>query len=263
MGSDGAVRGFSCPVVASRAACALSGHLVAGISDAVDIVLRASEACVLRRDGRVTCWPLGSRGELYGVLPATVAPHDVAIPHRVTAIAAEEAQACAATETGELYCWGASCGAPNDADGAVRVVGEVHGVRAMSSGVAHTCAVDGEGAVWCWGDATLGETGGGEQADGDSHCSPSPQRVDGAAASTVVAGGRTSCAERVDGAWCWGADYGTWPRAEGCEQDTPACRARNRQMTLPHRVGRPGTVALVHVGESVCSRSPSKAPQIV
>ena len=127
--------------------------------------------------------------------------------HQVRSVATGPTSTCAATQTGEVWCWG-----NNDAgylgDGNCPVGSEtpvqalnLDGVVSLDAGDRHTCAVASEGRVWCWGWSIHGSIGG---LGLGVLCTPvlvpwMPPALE------VDAGYFHGCTVSVDGtAWCWG-----------------------------------------------------------
>jgi alpha-tubulin suppressor-like RCC1 family protein len=114
--------------------------------------------------------------------------------------------ACALTDAGEIYCWGANdAGQLGLGDSIVRSeypqrVDDGGGAwTAMSVGGEHTCGLRG-GAIWCWGQnnssQVLAMSGG---------TVPVPTLVPGAPPlDKIAAGGRHTCGIGAGALWCWG-----------------------------------------------------------
>jgi hypothetical protein len=143
--------------------------------------------------------------------------HAVVTPLKcITSISVGTDFACAASQLGEVYCWGSNdagqlgvatpltnLSSYNAALNPVKVAG-LSGVVAVTSGVAHTCALRSDGGVWCWGSNGHGQAGqGGDQGQ------PVPAKVVGLpAVASIYAGGFASCAVTVAAElWCWGGFY--------------------------------------------------------
>jgi hypothetical protein len=121
--------------------------------------------------------------------------------------------ACAATQLGEVFCWGKNdvgqlgVATPHIYDGGyhtalnpVKVAG-LSGVVSVASSTAHTCAVRSDGEVWCWG-----SNGSGQSGQSGTNNQLVPAKVNGLPlASSVYTQGVTSCAiTRAAELWCWG-----------------------------------------------------------
>lgn len=132
--------------------------------------------------------------------------------------------ACAVTQGGTIYCWGASeSGQVRDApeDGSARPIPLDRPAFAVSAGGAHeliveaplryrlrplprahTCALAGErqaAEVYCWGANDRGQLG-----DGTLAASAEPRQVALPFVSQVSAGGAHTCAVTRGELWCWG-----------------------------------------------------------
>ena len=81
-------------------------------------------------------------------------------------IAAGTHHACAALQTGAVWCWGANergqCG--SGASGGPRVVDGVSNAVEVAAGRSHSCARTRDGAVFCWGWGADGALGDGRSS---------------------------------------------------------------------------------------------------
>ncbi len=127
-------------------------------------------------------------------------------PFAATQIAAGREHACARTNDGNVFCWGAN-GAGQLGDGTTtnrlvptKVAG-LSGVTQVACGDAHSCARLENGTIRCWGDDTHGELG-----DGTTKNATSPVEVAGlSGVNQVELGGAQSCARKANGfIVCWG-----------------------------------------------------------
>jgi alpha-tubulin suppressor-like RCC1 family protein len=153
--------------------------------------------------GAVWCWG--------GPDAASQAPHEITgIIGTVNAIAAGEAHACAATDTG-VFCWGhnkvGQLGSVPDDPNAPDVVhptvqvNNVPAAKVIAAGRLHTCAGTGS-QLYCWGANDRGQ-------DGNGTTTPTalPALVQGAGASFVGAGEAHTCSAPTSGSLsCWGAN---------------------------------------------------------
>lgn len=142
--------------------------LVAGVTNAVEIVNGINHTCARDAGGVVSCWGSQSSGRLGdGVATATArltpAPTN-AMPPAVE-LAAAGAHTCARTIAGDVYCWGDNFGGQCGRDGFVSpvlsspsLVSGVSGALELTTGENHTCARVAAGFV-CWGDNASGELG--------------------------------------------------------------------------------------------------------
>jgi alpha-tubulin suppressor-like RCC1 family protein len=132
--------------------------------------------CALLDDGTLRCWGYANVG--YAVAesigddetPSSMGP--IALPGRVTAIAAAPGHVCAIVEGGALYCWGDSdhgeLGYGNtealgdDETPASAGPVDIGGAAVqIAAGENQTCAVRSDGALLCWGNNNNGELGYG------------------------------------------------------------------------------------------------------
>ncbi|WP_433796576.1 hypothetical protein [Actinoplanes sp. CA-252034] len=159
--------------------------------------------CAVHVAGTARCWGANENRQLgdLSTVNSTTGPVVVAGPTRVVQVAAGARQACAVTDRGVLWCWGAVLGRPDQTSRPVVVAG-VSGVTAVDTDGGTACVVAG-GAVWCLGDGSRGQLGGPAS-------SAVPVRVtlpDAATATAVTVGGGHACALLTGGTVaCWGAD---------------------------------------------------------
>jgi alpha-tubulin suppressor-like RCC1 family protein len=195
----------------------------AGVVDAIAISAGAAHVCTLGVAGAVRCWGSNTVGQLGNgaALPSVVAVTVTGL-EGASAVRSGARHACAIVR-GAVLCWGANDrGQLGVADtGGLCAVGDqsipcarapvavagVEGAVELAAGEAHTCARTERGEVLCWGSNVDGELGDGEPSTRPSH-TPRAVRVGPLAitgVTTVVAGGRHTCALRDDGAaLCWG-----------------------------------------------------------
>lgn len=177
------------------------------------------------------CWGSNSNGELGVQLPGgedhTSIPQAVPLPSGVanfTAISTGYSHTCAATDTGEVYCWGCNYSGQlgvvsqntyipqkvnlplvgfksgNSSDGIM----SGPGIMSLTTGNAHTCVVTNVGSLYCWGRNVEGQLG---VIGGDASF---PQKVLLNGTSNflaVTAGGSHSCAVANNAQkqlYCWG-----------------------------------------------------------
>ena len=202
-------------VVASEAGVAIKVN-------ADQIVVGRAHACAVLRGGvDVNCW--GQNDYSQTGLPVASNPGIVPQPSRVglpagagavLTIAAGDDHTCALMASGEIYCWGRNDrgqlgggGVSHDSATPILVVlgggAPKSGIQRLALGDGYTCALDSTQRVMCWGDNSA------DQLGRDSGGAPSPTpgpALEGA--SSVAAGGRTTCATRFGDTaiWCWGAN---------------------------------------------------------
>jgi len=153
------------------------------LSGNVAMTLGDNVTCAIRSDGSLVCWGRDEEGELGDGLTASRSTL-----MRVAAIADPIASAaggchrhlCAATSTGEVWCWGENMHGELGTGSIsafetipVRVAGVPDAVQ-VAVGAFHTCARTRAGEIWCWGDNANGQLG-----DGTFEPRPSPVRVAG------------------------------------------------------------------------------------
>lgn len=197
---------------ASSASSSVPIDVVGLPGEAVAVTTGYRHACALVGSGTGTVWCWGSRSEgqtgTIVSLTSNPTPEQVdGIPAGVVSIAAGEDHVCAATELGEVWCWGEATdlqlGGSSTTNTAtpVQVVG-LSGVDQVAAGTAHTCAHKTDGSVWCWGRNDHAQLGRASGAD-----SGTPTAVAGIGGTTrsVTAGGSSTCAiTTVGGLRCWG-----------------------------------------------------------
>jgi alpha-tubulin suppressor-like RCC1 family protein len=124
--------------------------------------------------------------------------------------------ACAASQLGEVYCWGKNdlgqlgVATPIINDGGYRTalnpvkLPGLSGVVSVATGGAHACALRNDGGVWCWGFNNAGQTG---QSGGQDQLVPA--KVNGLPMVTSIYATRfASCAITTAAElWCWGDFY--------------------------------------------------------
>ena len=140
-----------------------------GIATATAIAAGRAHNCALLVDGTVSCWGLGTDGQL-GDGRGTSSPTPVTVvglTGPVQALSIGNDHTCALLKTtGTLQCWGKNesgeigDGTTMDAITAVAVPG-LTGVTSVSAGTSHTCVVLADHTAACWGDNQYGELGNG------------------------------------------------------------------------------------------------------
>jgi alpha-tubulin suppressor-like RCC1 family protein len=156
---------------------------------------------------------------------AGFAGFELTIHPDVVSLSAGNDHSCAATNTGQAFCWGddsyGELGYPGLPDsGGAYPVENVGDVRGVAAGLKHSCAVLTNGHVECWGNNDLGQLGDGLPAD-----SPGvPVNVKGITHATAIsAGDYGSCALIADGTVeCWGSgDNGELGNGHTGNSDVP------------------------------------------
>ena len=128
-----------------------------------------SHSCAIATTGGVSCWGLGTFGQLgTGSYANTAVP--VGSDYLVTGIASVEAgynHTCAVSTAGGARCWGYNYfgqlgnGTGTNSAVPVDVSGLTSGVASISAGANTSCAVTTGGSVRCWGHNYYGTLGNG------------------------------------------------------------------------------------------------------
>jgi alpha-tubulin suppressor-like RCC1 family protein len=176
----------------------------------VALAAGSSHACLLRQDGRVTCWGRNSDGQLGdGTRTPRASGVQVAGLDDAIALAAGERHACAVRAGGAVVCWGADdTGQLGDGGGPARLapgpVPGVSGAVSVAAGAGFSCALLADQTAVCWGDDRNGELGDG--APGGGPRGPAP--VAGLIGATALsAHWQHACAVRADQSLvCWGSN---------------------------------------------------------
>jgi alpha-tubulin suppressor-like RCC1 family protein len=184
------------------------------------------EACGLTFDGVAYCWGLNDRGQLgttttgrCGTSACSTQPVRVETSLRFTALDVGERYACALTDEGRAYCWGANdTGQLGDGSTTDRArptaVASLRTYASVAAGyglrVMHTCAATSAGEALWWG-----YNGAGALGTGTSTSSLVPAPVAGGLSfrALTAAGGQVNntgslphtCGLTTAGAvYCWG-----------------------------------------------------------
>ncbi len=194
---------------------AVPGPVVGLPAHVVAVVTGESHACALtgEGDGEVWCWggrALGQTGTTVDSGTPQPTPAKVAGLPDVVAITAGTTHTCAATELGDVWCWGDNNlgqlgpGSSDPTATPVAVTG-LPEVDQLTAGYGHTCARGVDGSAWCWGSNTYGQVGNGT-TDADP---VAPVEVAGIGASVRLlrAGSDSTCAlTTAGGLRCWGSN---------------------------------------------------------
>jgi len=196
-------------LVAFLAACS-SGSRTEESPGTEETVELESATCRLRAR-KVTCeWRRDAAAALVAPgVPAGKAS-SVEIPEPVFDLAMSPlgTHACAVSERGNVYCWGASDRGQAGVDPAnggadvevvypPRLVSPLSNVREVSTSGSSSCALDRSGDVWCWGHLAAA---GIE----DVSASARPMKVNVRGVTAIAAELLQTCALEPDGARCWG-----------------------------------------------------------
>lgn len=151
----------------AQAEASLTPVAVNGIANVQQLVSGHAHLCALLLDGSVTCWGsnlLGESGVAIDASAPIVAPTQVELSGKATALASGYQHTCALLADKTVRCWGNNAfgqlgdGQLNDSGTPVAVSG-LSGVRSISTGHSHTCASLDDGTVKCWGSDLYGQTG--------------------------------------------------------------------------------------------------------
>ncbi len=199
---------------------------------AVDLAVGSLHACAVTDGGEVFCWGDDDYGELGNGTTSDGSSQRSPVQvldeagtgflTGVRKVAAAESQTCAATDVGEVWCWGnddffqlgngaslAESSLPTqvlDTTGS----GPLTGVVDVVAGVGHTCALTDAGEVLCWGTDSGGQLGNGAGVT-DSELPMQVLDTTGSAPLTgvvqIAAGGDDTCAVTdAKELLCWGYD---------------------------------------------------------
>ncbi len=161
-------------------------------------------------DGKVRTWGYSAYGTL-GRHGNAIVPGELPNVPPSVKISAAGLFGCAATNGGQIYCWGAGphgigCGVGSQIP-AVPVVKWTDTAVALSAGNgSHVCAIAKSGLMRCWGSNGYGNCGIG--VAGKSLCVPGQAVLDLNDAVQVDSGGEHTCARTKTGkVRCWGRNY--------------------------------------------------------
>ena len=184
--------------------------LVANLTDAVQIAAGEEHSCAVRATGRVSCWGIGTAGQLGDGGAEPIQRHPTIVRGLVDAVqvAASVTHTCARRTNGAVVCWGGEqfgqLGRNARGMGPVATpvpVASLVDTVDVAVGGYSSCAVRSTGAVVCWGRNSRGQLGDGTLVD-----RMSPVAVGGISdALSVSVGAEHSCAVRRGGqVMCWG-----------------------------------------------------------
>ncbi len=209
-----------------------------GITDAVGISAGFANTCVVRANGKVSCWGLAAKG-LNGSNPSTKCtqhlgvvanepvtdvtvcdpkPVDIANLDDAVAVAIGLQSACAVRKSGLVACWGgaevvsgtrSACASPGEAAPPAQCVLSATNIDGVAQVVEAavgdyvTCVRRADGGVSCWGFARNGELGDGVAA---AHTSTKAQPVVDLGDAVQLTASRSSFCARTGkgGVMCWG-----------------------------------------------------------
>ncbi len=187
-------------------------------------------SCGLDAAGDVWCWgrSLWVKSGLAGSARVSWPERVEGLPGPMRAVAVGDSHACAASESGRVWCWGGNDrgqlgdGSFVSRETPVEVQGLGSNVRAVAAGPAHSCAITGVGAIRCWGANNAGQLGSG----GSAAASNRPVTVSGITqdARAIGAGGSHTCALMTGGeVRCWGGNgFGQLGTGDRIRRPAPA-----------------------------------------
>ncbi len=193
--------------------CPLGGVCLQGlcVDGLVDVSAGRDFACAVAADGGVWCWGIDQYGQLgdgseSGSGTSRFPPARTVVSMDAVQVASSQQHSCAATRSGEVYCWGYNWSGSIGflGTGAVATPTRVDGVSdvvQVDVGYDFSCARTSAGQIWCWGSDGNGQLGNGAAGGG-----PTPSRVSLSGTAVGFAlGSRHGCAV-LDTAelWCWG-----------------------------------------------------------
>lgn len=170
-----------------------------------------THACLLGREGRVSCWGDNHEGQLGdGTRVGREFPGDVDQFEGAVALSAGGAHSCAIFHGSIVKCWGENRygqlgdGSRQGAGIPVEVVGLDRNAFAVSAGGWHTCVLDLAGGVKCWGLNYSGQLGDGTRRNRSVPVGVERlPRIIG-----VSAGNFHTCAVTAEGkVFCWGHNH--------------------------------------------------------
>ena len=124
-----------------------------GVQTAREIKLEGGYGCLLRREGRVSCWGDNSWGQLGdGSTVSRETPVDVPGLTNVLEVSLTWPRACALRTDGAVYCWGGTLGQGSTPS----LLVQMPGATALAVDFAHVCVV-AQGQLYCVGDNTYGQ----------------------------------------------------------------------------------------------------------
>lgn len=194
------------------ALCALAlSMLPPAASHAQELAAGGGHSCAVVPDGDLHCWGWDEQGQLGD----SAQQYSIASPVRAEGLADVASvdggyqHSCAATATGDVWCWGYNrWGQLGDDSTSSRntpvAVSGLSDAIAVAAGGNHSCALLADGSVWCWGHGYHGQLGQGAFAETDV-----PVQAAGiAGASAIAVGDNHSCAIVGSGAVkCWGRNH--------------------------------------------------------
>jgi alpha-tubulin suppressor-like RCC1 family protein len=246
-------------------------------------VIAAGDAhtCAILDNGNVTCWGLGTNGQLGyantdtvgdNETPASIGTVALGTGRTATAITAGDAHTCAILDNGNVTCWGlgtngrlgyanTSTIGDNETPGGAGTVflGFGRTAVAISAGAFHTCAILDDATVRCWGLGTSGRLGYANTTTiGDDETAGSGGAVNlgaGRTAIAVSAGASHTCAiTDEDTVRCWGlADFGQLGYANTSTVGDDETAGSSGAVQLPPRNDDFGSAAIINGASATVS----------
>jgi hypothetical protein len=228
--------------------------LIPGVDTASTVLTGGTSACALLQSGQLRCWGDNSNGQLgTGDLPQklVLVPKELmAFPSAIKDVSLGRSHACAALDSGELYCWGGDSnselgdGQTFDENLPTLATSAPPQVVSVSAGDAFTCAGTASGQAFCWGSNYQSKTAPGDPTDPIVTPVPFPT-IDHALSLSL--GYTHACAVLQDHSLvCWGADHYGETSGKGVETTMPVA---------PIQVAALCGVAEMHVGDHfTCAR---------
>jgi len=173
--------------------------------------------CALKTDGTAWCWGRNYQGQLGNdsttgsLVPVQVRIDADRMLVDVAWITAGEAQSCAVTAAGAVFCWGANWngrlgdGTYWDRDVATPVSGLDAGWIQVRTTRGHTCALSAAGALSCWGRNWSGQLGDDTNSERTTPVTVVWPVTPGPPVSAFACGDEFTCAVTAAGAaFCFG-----------------------------------------------------------
>jgi len=136
-------------------------------------------------------------------------------PPKFIEVTGGAAHACALSDDGDVWCWGANNmgqagqGVVSTVVRAPTRIASNRSYIAVAAGAMHTCAITTDNTLECWGFNASGELGRGDwqMVCGVGRCSPEPRPVASLRRfDSVVSGHQHTCAVSRGEPWCWGSN---------------------------------------------------------
>ena len=233
---------------------------------AVKISVGESHTCAVLDNGSVSCWGLGSSGQLgTGYLgwgnPSQTSSFGT--DRTAVAISAGDYHTCVILDNGSVSCWGAN-GGGQGGDGTTTnqhtptltvSLGASRTAVAISAGDIQTCAILDDGSVSCWGSNGAGQLGDGTYTNRNTPTQTSSLGADRTAVA-ITAGGSHTCAILDDGSVsCWGSNWaGQLGDGTTIDRNTPTQTSSfgEGRTAVAMTVGEDHTCAILDDGSVSC-----------